>query len=443
MLEIFAYQTVLLQMSVYIAQKDAPGGLHWDHALKGIIFLVWALAQRLVPLIFGAVADKFGFKRTILSAFVFVFFGYIALGTQTQFYPFLVGAVLLGIGSGMFKPALQGAFSSTLDDENRSSGWNIYFMLYNLAVLVAIPFSYSVKSIGWKYLFFASAAVTLLNFAATAIFFHSSTSEQQQPDTPGENVFAKFFRPKVCLFVLIMSGFTIIYMQFYETLPNFIYDWLNSGDVVSALKLPSEFLMQTALGSVISYEWLYLINTLMIVALITLVGNLLKKYSSASKLVFGILLATLGLTLCGNSNFGFAFIGGIVIYTLGEMITNPNFTGYLDSIAEPGEKATFLSFLNVSFAIGLGGGSYLGGILYHSFGDKATLASKYILENKNIVVSPIQSLNYMQTKLGMNPLEIRDVLWSRYQPYMMWWIFTAIGLITAFLLFIYKKKYSK
>ena len=43
MIEIFAYQSVIIQMSIYIAQKDAPGGLQWDHTDKGLIFFLWAI----------------------------------------------------------------------------------------------------------------------------------------------------------------------------------------------------------------------------------------------------------------------------------------------------------------------------------------------------------------------------------------------------------------
>ena len=36
MIEKLAYWCVLVQMPVYIAQKDAVGALHWDQATKGI-----------------------------------------------------------------------------------------------------------------------------------------------------------------------------------------------------------------------------------------------------------------------------------------------------------------------------------------------------------------------------------------------------------------------
>ena len=49
MIEKLAYWIVLLQMPVYIAQKNAEGGLLWGQETKGIIFFWWAAVQNLSP----------------------------------------------------------------------------------------------------------------------------------------------------------------------------------------------------------------------------------------------------------------------------------------------------------------------------------------------------------------------------------------------------------
>lgn len=108
MLEIFAYQIVVLQMSIYISQDDVAGGLNWNHSIKALIFFFWAIVQRLTPILFGSFADKKGYKITLLTSYIFIIAGYWFMGTQRDFYPFLFGTVILGFGSGMFKPALQG-----------------------------------------------------------------------------------------------------------------------------------------------------------------------------------------------------------------------------------------------------------------------------------------------------------------------------------------------
>lgn len=444
MLEIFAYQNIVLQMSIYIAQKDVPGGLQWDHTLKGIIFFVWALAQRLVPLIAGYFSDRFGYKITMLTSFVLVFLGYWVLGTQRVFEPFLIGAVILGVGSGLFKPSLQGAMSHSLGKSNHTFGWSIYFMLFNLAVLMAIPFSNFIKTYGWNYIFLASAAVALLNFLC--IFFLYDEKRifiKEERMTDKIHYWKKLFRPQVILFLIIMSGFTIIYMQFYETLPNFIYDWVDTSAIVSALSIPRAFLIDTQLGTMISYEWLYALNTIMIVALVSVFGWMMRNQMPLKSLTIGICFSTVGLVFCGNSYNGLYFIIGIAIYTLGEMITNPNFTAYIESLAGENDRGTHLSFLNISFAIGLGGGSLLGGWLYNNFGERAALASRYLNDKFALDISPKTSLQYMRNNFEMTEMQIRNLLWDTYHPYAIWYIFLCVGFISAIALYFYYRKYGK
>ena len=98
MIEIFAYQSVIIQMSIYIAQKDAPGGLQWDHTDKGLIFFWWAIVQRLTPVIFGPISDKKGYKYTILFSYIFIIIGYWLLPTQREYVMLTLGAVVLGFG---------------------------------------------------------------------------------------------------------------------------------------------------------------------------------------------------------------------------------------------------------------------------------------------------------------------------------------------------------
>lgn len=442
MLEIFAFQNVIIQMSIYIAQKDAPGGLQWDHTVKGIIFLLWALAQRLTPVIFGSISDKKGYKYTILLSYIFIILGYWLLATQREYVLFAAGAMVLGFGSGIFRPSLQSGVSDSLGEGNHKFGWGVYTMLFNLAVLFAIPFSKYITQFGWEYLFLASALVTLINFFLTLLLLDDVDNKNIVCDKQVMSTFKSLIQPKVLLFIVIMSGFTIIYMQFYETLPNFIYDWVDTSAIVSQLGLPDYLLLKTSLGNMISYEWLYGINTILVVLFVSFFTWLLRKLKTSTSLTIGIAVASMGLFICGNSNTGYFFILGIIVYTIGEIITNPNFLNYLDEISSKHEKAKYLSFLNISFAIGLGGGSILGGYLYNHYGDKATLASQYLNSDLGIDLQPSIALEYMRTTLAMSDIQIRDLLWNQFSPYLFWYVFLGIGIVTVIAMLTYKKKYD-
>jgi proton-dependent oligopeptide transporter, POT family len=441
MLEIFAYQIVVLQMSIYISQNDVIGGLHWDHNLKGDIFLFWALAQRLTPMFFGSFADKKGYKLTMLASYMFIIAGYWFLGTQTDYLPFLFGAIILGFGSGMFKPAAQGAIAHQLNDNNSSRAWGIYFMLLNLAVLIAIPFSKYLKSTGWVYIFLGAALVILVNFFLTLFLYDDSPKSAVEESTFRHSI-NNLRKPRVFLFIIIMSGFTTTYMQFYETLPNFIYDWVDTSDIISLFNLSNNFTMLTSLGKMVSYEWLYSINTILVILFVTYFSKVFSKSSSTHAIWIGIALSVAGLFICGFSNVGLIFLLGIVIYTFGEMITNPQFVNFLSKMSGEDNKATLIGFVNLSFAIGLGSGAKLGGYLYNTYGDKSNLASQYLLNHYHIQIDSKFAIEKLKSITGLNDIGIRDFLWNYYQPNRFWFVFLCIGLLTLITLFWYKKAYN-
>ncbi|HPP39090.1 MAG TPA: MFS transporter, partial [Candidatus Kapabacteria bacterium] len=108
MIERLAYWITIIQIPIYIAQKDVPGGLHFAQTTKGLIFFWWALVQNLTPVFWGAVSDKIGQKRSLYISSIIIIIGYCFLATQREFFPFLLGTLVLGFGLGSYKPAIQG-----------------------------------------------------------------------------------------------------------------------------------------------------------------------------------------------------------------------------------------------------------------------------------------------------------------------------------------------
>ena len=470
MIEKLAYWIVLLQMPVYIAQKDAAGGLMWGQATKGVIFFWWAAVQNLSPLIFGSWADRYGRKRLLFISFIIIISGYILLGNFRDFYPFVAATILLGLGSGMFKPALQGAIAAKLNEKNSSTGWGIYFMLLNLAVFFGPAVSKYLKEISWEMVFWGSAMIFALNFLVLMFFRESKNTPRHSDDnreskifshsfireTKGEKqdhtntlkskaVLANLFKPRVIWFILIMSGFMTIYMQFYETLPNFLIDWTDTTFLVDSLNLPDFLLMETKRGLMISYEWLYTLNSIMIIAFVVIISRVFGRIDRMKAIALGIVLSTFGLVLSGVSMIGIMTICGIIIYTFGEMITNPKFTEHLGSIATKDSKSMYLSYLNISLAFGLGFGSLLGGYFYGKFGEKATLAMDYLNRKYDInsEISISKAMEVLCEKTGMSSAQATEMLWREYDPYLVWLPFLIIGIASVAGIWFYLKRFSR
>lgn len=442
LLEKFAYWLVLIQMPVYIAQKDVHYGLKWEQTAKGMIFFVWALVQNITPIFSGGYADKYGRKKFIQLSFVLIVIGYFLLGTQKDFYLFLLGTVFLGFGSGLFKPSVQGFIASTLNDKNTSIGWSIYFMLLNVGVLFAAPISKYIKDYSIEYIFYSSLIIIVICLLIS--FFIKKPEKNTTREKVLSSAIIEFKKPYIYSFMLIISGFIIIYMQFYETLPNFIVDWTDSSSLVQTLKLPEFMLSNTNRGLMLAFEWFYTINSLLIILFIVPVSWLIKKCKIKSVLIIGVLLSTFGLFLSGLSMIAVVTLSGIILYTFGEMIVNPKITEHFSKLSNNNNKSLYMGFLSLAQAIGLGFGSLIGSFLYMSFSEKSSLINNFIWDEIDMSFLNINGLfEKLNLLVSQDNVTLTLLLWDNYHPYLVWIPFVIIGICTSILIFLYFRKFTK
>lgn len=443
MIERLAYSSLVLQMAIYISQKDITGGLHWEHTTKGMIFFVWALVQNLIPVLTGGLADKFGRKNMIFISIFFAIIGFYLFAFQREFAGVMTAAVFVGIGLGSFKPALQGLISNSMRDKFTSIGWGLNIMLINVAFFFAPALSNYLEAISWQVFFIATGSMLLIIFPL--IFFIKDENEdiKNEPSITVKEILIGVLRPQILSFVIIMGGFAIIYMQFYETLPNFIYDWVDTSQVAKALNLPDYMLMKTSLGTMIDFKWLYTLNSSFIVLGVVTVSWLMSGMKLRYAIMFGISTASIGLFVSGATQIGSMAVLGMLVYTLGEMITNPRYLEYMASLGTKSRRSIYLGYLNISFAIGLAGGSLLGGYLYNEYSEKSTLAMRY-LESQQVDMTTITHSNAMENLVNFTETSIQEstsMLWDLYSPNRIWYIFLCIGIFSTLLIYLHSRVY--
>lgn len=443
MIERLAYWVVVLQMPIYIAQKDVEGGLGWSQSTKGIIFFIWALVQNITPIIAGVLADRYGRKKFLLITIIIAIIGFLIMGSQREYLGFIVGTIILGVALGSFKPALQGSIAFLLD-KRAAIGWGIYIMLINFAVFFGAPLSKYLKEISWQSMFIGSAIILGLNII---IIIFIKEDNIQKTEIKLKNLHKKvvnhFSQARVWQFILIISGFTMLYMQFYESLPNYIFDWIDTSKTAMALNLPDTMLTEMWAGKMISYEWLFSINSGFIVIAIAFVSWLFSKIKILNAVTIGILVSAIGLAIAGFALEGFLLIAGIITYTLGEMIANPKINEYLSSLSAKEDKSLYLSFTGISWTIGLAGGAILGGVLYELMAEKAVLASWYLKEKYDFNYVELEnSFIQLVEASGLSPIEVTDLLYKTYHPQYFWIIFLAIGFISLIAMYFYLRKYN-
>lgn len=441
-IEQLAWSSVILITAIYVAQKDVAGGLHWQQSVKGQVFFLWAMVQNLVPVFFGSMADRYGRKKVLILSFILSLAGYVIMGTQREFFPFMFGTLILGAGMGLFNPSILGMLSNSMEEKISNTGWAIFIMLLNTSVMIAPFVAKSLQSMSWPAVFLGSAVILSINFIL-AIFVREEKANIENAPKAGEVIrktLKGLSQPRVAWFIVIMSGFIMIYLQFYETLPNFLYDWTDSRAIVKLLNLPAWMLMETPSGKMIDYRYLYSINSAFIVAFVVVISRVMKHIKFKTVFVIGVALAAFGLFVAGFTYSGFLTIFGMTVYTFGEMIINPKIRQYMASLTGVQNKSAYLGYMYFSYAVGLGGGSLLGGYLYEHLSEKSTLAEHYLKETLHFTGNNLKPAEYISKLMeikGINYADATDLLWKTYHPQQIWYIFLMIGIFTISGLWVY------
>ena len=374
------------------------------------------------------------------------------MATQRSFGGFLFGCLTLAAGTAIFKPGIQGTLSQGLNKKNSSVGWGFFYQLVNIGAFIGPPFAGYMHAHSWAFVFYGCAGIVSLNFL-TLLTYKEVSSGTANKGSPLEVIiltFKEFVNPRLISFILIMSGFWLMLNQLWDMLPNFIEDWVDTSNIVAMLGLQAgNVVAATSRGLQIKQEWLINMNAGMIIFFMIPVAAYVARLRRLTSIVLGILLASVGLVVAGYTMSGFGCILGIILFSFGEMAASPKMNEYLAVIAPPGKKALYLGYANVPMAIGWGYGSLMGGTIYDTQGDKAALALRYLKEHAGLAANVIDNIKrteamaMLEKTLSKSPIEVTQVLWDTYQPYKLWYVFTAIGIVSAIGMTIYSQMAKK
>jgi len=443
MLERLAYYGVRVVIPIYIAQADEIGGLHFSQTDKGTIFMAWAVVQSLVPMFSGGFADRYGYKKTIAFSIAVKVVGYLMMATQREFWPFLIGCCVLAFGTAVFKPGVQGTMVQTLSKKNSSVGWGTFYMLVNVGGFLGPPLAHFLYGWSWPAVFFGCAVIVSLNFLMLLTYKEVPAGGEQRggPWHVMMITFRNFVNMRLVIFVLIMSGFWLMFMQLFDMLPNFIVDWVDSSAMVKALHIPAWMLQANSTrGLQLSQEWMINFNAGFIIVAVVFVSWLVSRMRRVTSILMGIFIGSIGLVAAGFTTSGYLCMMGILLFSVGEMLASPKMNEYLGVIAPEGQKGLYMGYANVPVAVGWGYGSLLGGQVYDKLGDKANLALKYLAEHYSITdVTRPEAMVKLQEVTGLDPVAATNMLWHAYDPYKLWYQFAAVGLASAIGMFFYSR----
>lgn len=156
------------------------------------------------PIISGALADRFGYRKMLTLAFGLMGTGYFITSQMTGYTTVFLSLCLMAIGAGTFKPIISGSIARMTNEDNSTLGFGIFYWTINLGAflfpLILVPFLKN--NIGWNWVIIASALGTGAMLLPTIFFFKEPPRHESAP------------RKEFNLIRTIANAFEIIYSPF-------------------------------------------------------------------------------------------------------------------------------------------------------------------------------------------------------------------------------------
>jgi predicted MFS family arabinose efflux permease len=200
--------------------------------------------------------------------------------------------------------------------------------------------------------FRVSALSVLLMFVAVLLFFkeprRSSEIQTVSFAETARNLFTVMTNPRFMIFLLIFSGYWIVFWQQYIVLPIYIHGYIDPHADV-------ELILITDAATVICLQFL--------------VTYLTEKIPAFRAITIGTLISALGWLIVASHPAIWAVVLSIFVVALGEIVLSPRYYEYVSRLAPPGQQGTYMGFAFVPIGIGSLVGGWLGGRLMHHYGE--------------------------------------------------------------------------
>jgi len=392
--------------------------------------MVWFLA-----IFGGAAADRLGFRRALSTAYLILAVAYFLIGSiaapwlapvrNTVPIGLFVGFILIlpALGVALVKPCVVGTTARASKENVRSIGYSIYYTMVNVGGALGPLFaSWAHRHLGVENVYRVSALGVFAMFFFVLIFFRDP---RKPGDTPPPSiaevsrnfcvvvgnyrlvlpVLAVALALRIALsvhptfsvpwwiwaallaivlagisrfmwFLLIFTGYWVVFWQQYISLPGFIHGYINSGADV---------------------EIILVTDGLTVICLTLAVNYFTRKIPAFQAVILGTLITSVSWLILAFHPTIWAAVLSIFVMALGEIIQQPRYYEYISRLAPPGQQGTYMGFAFLPIGIGSLIGGPFGGYLLHHYGE------------------------------------------VQHQPQRIWYVITATGIITTAALWIYDK----
>ena len=386
--ERLSYYAVFAVLARYLHE-----GLHFNveqaSSLTGMFGgWVWFLA-----VVGGAVADRLGFRRALSVAYLILSTAYFLLGSLSAswFAPVrnavplvpLVAFVLIlpALGVALVKPSVVGTTARASQENVRSVGYSIYYTLVNVGSTLGPLIAGWEQDHGSPEILFRIAALSVFLMLFVVLIFFKEPSRAGNGQTAslaqvGHNFLTVLSNPRFMLFLLIFTGYWIVFWQEFIALPLYITAYIDPNANTARILAT---------------------DPIVVICFTMLIGFLTKRMHAFHAIVLGTLISSLAWILLIVHPSVWMAVATLVAVAIGEIVQQPRYYDYISRLAPADQQGTYMGFAFLPLGIGSFIAGKFSGWLMHHFGEEL------------------------------------------HQPKMVWWGVITVGLLTTLLLWIYDR----
>ncbi len=367
-----AYYGVMSVLSVYLVLSIDKGGLGFSKESVGVIKSTITPLLYLLPILSGAIGDRFGYKKILTFAFIVMSLGYFLTSMATTYEMVFLSLLVVVLGAGFFKPLISGTIARETNESNSTLGFGVFYWSINLGAfifpLILIPI---LKDISWSYIFIMASICTgsmlLLN-----LFVYREPSKPENSKSLGQvlqgalMVITDF---RFIIMIVIYSCFWILYFQMFDTVLWYLTEHVDMTPVNKTVNSVLSIFVNNPSWK-FEAEHVTVINAVTIISLQLIISSIVKRFKALPTMVTGIIFGTIGMGMLAINNNPWLFLAGMFIFSIGEMTAHPKFISYVGLIAPADKKALYLGYSFLYGVIGSGIGGILGAKLYVHYVEK-------------------------------------------------------------------------
>ncbi|MEO8368333.1 MAG: MFS transporter [Candidatus Solibacter sp.] len=341
--ERFAFYGSKAVLAVYLAEKVGLGP-----QVAGSLVGAFSGVLYFLPVLAGTLVDRYGFRRTLATCFAIFTVGYFLIGLAGLEYgqqivervgrtPYMISVLLLtAVGGSLIKPCIVGTVANTTSDETRSLGYSIYYTLVNVGGAFGPVLALQVRqNLGIEYVLIMSSVTSFALFLGTLFFFAEPPArEDSKPARTMAQVLRDmlvvFANLRFMLFLLIASGFYILFWQIFYSFPFYVKEILHYE----------------------RFELLETVDAWVIILLTVPATAMVKNWKPIRAITLGFFIASVAWLMIPLSPTIPVCIAAMALFAAGEATFAPRFYEYVASLAPPEQVGTFMGFSFLPVSVG-------------------------------------------------------------------------------------------